>query len=123
MERVGFMTCTAASHPGGIQRARSFTFKDEWDAPGLYILSARASAALNSPACYSRMILIGYNVCIIHQLEKFVLKVIPTISFLNIKDLGQWFKFLLALPTFSLALPQKNKIVAVIIVFDLYYNT
>ncbi len=37
-------------------------------------------------------------------------------SGLNVKDFFYWFKFLLALPTFSLALPQKNKIVAIIIV-------
>ncbi len=33
MEREGFMTWTAASPPGGDQRARSFT-EDDWDTPG-----------------------------------------------------------------------------------------
>ncbi len=36
MERAGFMTCTAANHQGGDQRARSFTFHEVWDTPGLH---------------------------------------------------------------------------------------
>ncbi len=48
----------------------------------LYILSTRASVALNSPAPYSRMDSDWVSVFIVHQLEKIVLKVIPMISFL-----------------------------------------